>query len=103
MNLLHEIHGLSECCVPGDYLFAQFCKTNDNVLKKNRVRFSNQKVNCRDKTKLCDLILNYTQEYILLPSHYYERAADHFGLRVLNVRFTGGCNIFVSTASLHLT
>lgn len=35
MSLLHEIHGLSECCVPGDYLFAQFCKTNDNVLKKN--------------------------------------------------------------------
>lgn len=51
MSLLHEIHGLSECCVPGDCLFVQSCKTSDNVLKKNRIKFNNRKVSCEERNK----------------------------------------------------
>lgn len=51
MSLLHEIHGLSECCVPGDCLFVQSCKTSDNVLKKNRIKFNNRKVSCGERNK----------------------------------------------------
>lgn len=51
-SLLHEIHGLSECCAPGDCPFAQSYRTNDNVLKKNRIKFINLQVEYENKINL---------------------------------------------------